>query len=97
MQKEPSSEVEVELTVWWGNDDVDASIQISQSQWEDIQNGEMFEDESVYFYEGREYHAQWVFDEGRLNIHGWDGMECVVDLPVQEITCNLVRSDGTPI
>lgn len=76
---------QIELTAWWGNDDVDASIQVTHSEWEAIQNGGQFEYGSSYFYEGKDYSAWWTFADGHVTIKGDDGMECVVELPVTEL------------
>lgn len=77
----------ISLTAWWGNDDVCATIQISQSDWESIQNGEYYEEDCSYFYEGEEYAVTWVFSNAEVSIHGDNGMECVCDLPIDSLQC----------
>jgi hypothetical protein len=89
------SEPLIEITAWWGNDDVDASLQVTQTEWEDIKNGGEFEDVSSYFYEGQEYLANWRFTDGLVSITGEEGRECILEMPVDGLATCLVQADGS--
>jgi len=43
-------------------------------------------------YEGNRYPVVWRFARGRMSIDGDDGMECVVDLPVTDLTTTTVET-----
>ena len=73
------------LTAYWGNDDVSATIRISKATWQSILAGNEYEATSRYYYEGKSYKANWYFNNGLLDIHGTDGRDCVLDRPVNEL------------
>ena len=75
----------VELTAVWGNDDVDSTIKVSRRRWQQIQDGAEYSHSVCYCYEGERYSAYWHFAEGKVSIGSDDGMECVVDAPVNEL------------
>lgn len=82
--------VYIELSAWWGNDDVSTSIRISRRRWKAIQEGAEYEDGSTSWYEGMRYYNGWTFADGKVTINGAEGMECVVDLPVEELHVNTI-------
>lgn len=82
--------VYIELNAWWGNGDVGASIRLSRRRWKAIQEGAKYETSSTYWYEGKRYSSEWTFAEAILNIDGEDGMQCVVDLPVEQLNANTI-------
>ena len=73
------------LTVYWGNADVDSTIKVSRRRWKAIREGAKFVTSSWSWYEGHRDSVTWVFENGLVSIHGDDGMECVIDLPVEEL------------
>jgi hypothetical protein len=87
-------EPKVELTAWWGNDDVDASVQVTQTEWEAIKNGGQFSAECTYCLEGEEYTAYWSFDNGHVTIDGDDGLQCVVGMPIEQLDAIPVTPNG---
>lgn len=75
----------VELTAYWGNDDAAGTIKISAKKWEKIKAGAQFQKTAKSYYEGQGYDVTWSFANGVVSIDGEDGMQCVVDLPVEEL------------
>jgi hypothetical protein len=47
-----------------------------------------YEASSTSWYEGMRYSNGWTFADAKVNIDGEDGMQCVVDLPVEELYVN---------
>lgn len=73
-----SSHGPVKVTVYWGNDDVEASIEIPSESWQEIKEGERWGGESTYSYEGEEFTADWHFNcdgKGTLRVTYDDGGE----------------------
>jgi hypothetical protein len=85
-------QIHVQLTALWGNDDAESSIRISHRRWSAIQKGEAYEVSASSTYEGKRYQVVWRFVLGRVSIEGDDGMECVVDLPVTDLTTTIVET-----
>ena len=82
--------VYIELSAWWGNDDVSTSIRISRRRWKAIQEGAEYEASSTSWYEGKRYSNGWSFSDAKVSIYGGDGMDCVVDLPVNELNVYII-------
>ena len=85
MKKKKYSRVFIELSAIWGNGDVGSSIRISRRRWKAIQEGAKHTAISTSYYEGTRFTNFWTFASAKVNIDGEDGMECVVDLPVDEL------------
>ena len=77
----------MELTAYWGNDDVDSTIKLSKSDWEKIQCGIKFEVNSKTYYEGEEIEVHWIFNKKRFSIFGEDGAEYVSDESIENLIC----------
>lgn len=82
----------VELTAFWGNDDVDSTIKISASRWMQIQSGAHFEISAKSHYEGQSHHVIWSFAGGEVSIIGKDGAQHVVGLPLTNLLLNWSNS-----
>lgn len=76
----------VELTAFWGNDDADSTIKISAKKWEQIKAGAQFQKTVKSYYEGQKYDVTWSFLNRAVSIDGEDGRQCVVNLPIEELT-----------
>lgn len=76
----------VELTAYWGSDDAESTIKISAQMWEEIKTGARFQTNSKSYYEGEVYEVTWSFFDTRVSIDGDDGMQCVVQLPVEDLS-----------
>lgn len=81
----------VELTAYWGNDDADSTIKISAKKWEQIKAGAQFQKTAKSYYEGQKYDVTWSFANGVVSIDGEDGMQCVVDLPFDELILHQLK------
>jgi hypothetical protein len=81
----------VELTAYWGNDDADSTIKVSVKKWEQIKSGAQFQKSAKSYYEGQGYDVTWSFGYGVVSIDGEDGMQCVVDLPVEELILHKLK------
>lgn len=75
----------IELTACWGNGDADSTIQITSQQWKVIKAGGGFQKSASSFYEGQRSDVTWLFLNSCVSIDGDDGMQCVVDLSVDEL------------
>lgn len=85
MKTETKPRIYVELTAVWGNDDAESSIKVSRRRWKEIQEGGEYTTSAWSWYEGRRFSVAWHFADGQLSIHGEDGMECVIDEPIEEL------------
>ena len=69
----------VTITAWFGNgDEIDASLELSRSQWGGIVTGEEYSDSTDFSLEGDEQTAFWHFNRpggSELEIDGDDGAE----------------------
>ena len=81
----------VALTAYWGNGDADSTINISATKWEQIKAGAQFKKTAKSYYEGQGYDVTWSFANGVVSIDGEDGMQCVVDLPVEELILHQLK------
>ena len=88
-----SEEDLVKLTAYWGNGDADSTIQITPQQWKVIKSGGGFQKSASSFYEGEIDEVTWLFSNSRVSIDGNDGMQCIVDLPVDELIRNGPNSE----
>lgn len=68
------------------NDDADSTIKIRAQKWERIKAGAHFPKTATSsYYEGHVYDFTWSISNGNVSIDGEDGVQCVVDLPVEEL------------
>lgn len=81
----------VELTAYWGNDDAESTINISVKKWKQIKAGAQFQKSAKSYYEGQGYDVTWSFANGVVSIDSEDGMQCVVDLPVEELILHQLK------
>ena len=88
-KKKTKPRIYVELTAYWGNDDVDSTIKISRRRWKQIQEGAEYEDYASYWYEGRRFSVCWEFSNGEVSLFGEEGMECVIGLPVSSLIARI--------
>jgi len=77
--------VHVELTAFSGNDDVESRIKVSRRRWHEIQDGAEYLISAWSWYEGRRSRVSWSFADGKVSICGEDGMQSVVQLPVENL------------
>lgn len=85
----------VELTAVWGNDDADSTIKVSQRRWKQVQEGAEYKTSAWGWYEGSKYRTAWRFSGGKVSVWmvgggDFDGMECVIGLPVEELIAQTV-------
>lgn len=73
------------LTAYWGNDDADSTIRMSRRRWAAIQAGAEYWADATSWYEGKRSYIGWTFANGNFSISGEDGMDCIVDEPVEEL------------
>ncbi len=84
-----SPKTHVQVTATWGNDDVESSIKLSQKQWAAIEAGAEHEARAWAWYEGTRFSVRWSFRDGLVSIDGPDGMECMTELPVDELSVEI--------
>jgi hypothetical protein len=89
--KSTKSKVYVMLTAIWGNDDADSTIKLSHTQWEAIRAGAEYETSTWSWYEGKRFPVNWSFVNGCVSIFGEDGMECLIDYPVDDLNIEMVE------
>lgn len=94
--KPNAQRVYVVLRATWGNDDAESTIRISRRQWKNIQLGARFVRATWAYYEGRRFRATWTFENETFTIDCDDGMQCVVDRDVSELTPELSPTQETP-
>ena len=58
----------VELVAYWGNGDAESRIKVSNSLWEKIKDGKLFNKNSSGYYEGRRFRVFWVFENKKFTI-----------------------------
>ncbi len=80
-----SAKAFVEVTAYWGADDADSTIKLRLEKWKEIKGGAKFAKKGLSYYEGQSYEVLWSFGAGKVTIDGEDGMQCVADLPVEEL------------
>jgi hypothetical protein len=81
----PNAQIEIELTVFWGNDDAESIITLSHVEWKRIKEGAKDEISASSWYEGEEYDVVWRFSNAKLTVYGDGGAEHVCELPVEEL------------
>jgi hypothetical protein len=82
----------VELTAVWGNDDADSTIRVSPRRWKAIQQGAKYRDVADSWYEGTKALVGWHFKDGKVSVHGDDGAEWLVGMPVEDLIVQIVTS-----
>jgi hypothetical protein len=83
--KATKPKIHIELTVFWGNDDAESTIKVSQRRWKQIQEGAEYETSATSWYEGEEYDVSWYFSNSEVSINGEDGAEHVINRPVEKL------------
>jgi hypothetical protein len=94
----PKPRTYVEITAYWGNDDAESTIKVSRRCWQRIQQGADYERSAWSWYEGRRYPVGWRFSGRTVSVFGtggdaFDGMECVLDLPIEELIVRVTQSE----
>ena len=79
----PRANVNIHAT--WGNEDASSSIKLGRQHWHAIQAGSHYSKTTWAWYEGRRFRVQWTFTNGTLSIHGDDGSQHLVDVPLTEL------------
>jgi hypothetical protein len=79
----------VHVTAYWGNDDAESSIKLSHKQWAAIQAGAEHAARAWGWYEGTRFSVHWSFINGRVSIDGPDGMGCIFEVPVAELSVEI--------
>jgi len=86
MKKESTKpRIFINLTAFWGNDDVDSTIKVSRRRWKAIQEGAEYVATGSYWFEGKKFYATWSFADGKVTIRGDDDMDCVNNEPVGKL------------
>lgn len=86
MKKNQSiARVYVRLTAFWGNDDEESTIKVSRRRWKEIQEGANYSTSAWSWFEGVRSTVFWDFADGNVSIDGFDGMQCIAELPVSEL------------
>jgi hypothetical protein len=75
----------INLTVTWGDDCAESTLELTTDEWKDIQAGGEFEDYAESDYEGEIAGVTWRFKDGHLSIYGEEGRECILDEPVKNL------------
>ena len=77
--------IHVRLTALWGNDDAESTIKISRRRWQAIRQGAEYVKSTWSWHEGTRYPVTWSFANGAVSVDGEDGMQCLLDVPVDEL------------
>jgi hypothetical protein len=83
--KQPKRRKYVQVSAYWGNDDVESTIRMSRRTWRMINEGEDFYKSTWSYYEGKRYSVSWSFSDKKVSISGMDGMECWSDSPLDSL------------
>lgn len=75
----------IKLTAFWGNDDAESTIKVSPARWKAITEGGSYETSAWAWYEGKRFSACWTFQDGNFSVGAEDGLECIVDYPLEEL------------
>lgn len=89
MPKPKPQRVSVVLNATWGNDDAESMIRLSRRQWKNIESGARFVRTAWAYYEGTRFRVVWTFENGTFAIDGDDGLQCIVNRDVSELTPEL--------
>jgi hypothetical protein len=85
IEKATKSRINVELTAFWGNDDAGSTIKVSRRRWKQIQEGAEYSTSAWGWYEGKRFSVIWSFSDGKVTVFGDDGLDCVINLPVNQL------------
>lgn len=83
--------VYVQIYTCWGNGDACSIIKMSRHRWNAILNGAKYEKSTYSYYEGVRYLVTWEFEASKVSIYGEDGMECLLEHPVEELNSELIQ------
>jgi hypothetical protein len=81
--------VSIVLNATWGNDDAESTIRLSRRQWKNIESGARIVRTAWAHYEGTRFRVVWTFENSRFTLDGDDGLQCIVDRDVAELTPEL--------
>ena len=82
---EDKSRKTISITASWGNDDAESTISLTPEQWQSIQDGGEYFEYAESWYEGKREEVTWSFKNGLVTIDGEDGLQCLVDSPINEL------------
>jgi len=82
----------VQVTAYWGNDDVSCTIRVRKSIWHKVEKGAYYERTGYYGYEGEKIRCKWIFSGGLLSISGADGGDHLLGEPLEELI--VVEEEG---
>ena len=85
IERTTKSRINVELTAFWGNDDAGSTIKVSRRRWKQIQEGAEYSTSAWGWYEGKRFSVIWSFSDGKVTVFGDDGLDCVINLPVNQL------------
>jgi hypothetical protein len=88
--------VYVELTALWCNGDAESTVKMSRLRWDSIVAGAAYSTAAWSWYEGRRKAVEWSFTNGKVSIDGEDGMQCIVDMSVDELVGQIVSAGKEP-
>jgi len=84
----------VAISVFWGNDDANSTLEVSERIWGKISSGAAYEKRAWSYYEGVRYRVLWRFEDGMLNVDGLgaiDGMQCIMDMPFKDLDVEFIK------
>ena len=82
----------IRLTAFWGNGDAESSIRVSRRMWKKIKEGMKFSFDSTGWYEGTRQKVCWSFIDGKVDIDGEDGRQCIVGDTINSLIVNIEKS-----
>lgn len=75
----------VALTLWWGNDDAQSTIELPEEVWRRICEGAAHAVRGTGWYEGIQLSVLWKFERRTVSVFGDDGATCLEGSPIEEI------------
>ena len=81
----------IELTTYWGNDDADSTIVLSNEIWQKISLGESFSIIAESTYEGIEETVTWSFGNGYFSIESDAGGQCIFAESIEALIVKKVQ------
>jgi hypothetical protein len=81
----------IELKAYWGNDNADSTIVLSNEIWQKISLGESFSIIAESTYEGIEETVTWSFGNGYFSIGSHDGGQCICAESIEALIVKKVQ------
>ncbi len=75
----------LQVTAYWGNDDVSCTIRVRKSIWNRVENGAYYKRVGFYGYEGQVFRCKWIFSGGFVSISGADGGVHLLGVPMDQL------------